>query len=258
MIDRDRPLVTKATRKLRASIKRAFRAVRKDCAEQIGTIINKADKDEIRRVLDSLDLSGLVAIHGDADAVLKAVAESGVAEALAQLEVTEEGITELANPRAVQWAADRAAEMVGMRWVDGELVPNPNAAWRIDTSTRELLRGFVAEAIDAGWSNDRLAKEIGSAFAFSDERAEVIARTETAYADIQGNMIAYEESGIVTKKVWYVAQSEYCDICDGNAAQGAIGLKAFFASGDYAPPAHPNCRCDVIPITVGDSDDDAD
>lgn len=228
------------------------------CAAQIGASIAKADKDEIRRVLDSLDLSGLVAIHGEADEVLKAIAQSGVAEALAQIEVTDQDITDLANPRAVQWAENRAAELVGMRWVDGELVPNPNAAWRIDESTRELLRGFVAEAIDAGWSNDRLAKEIGDSFAFSDARAETIARTETAYADIQGNMVAYEESGIVVKKRWYVAQSEYCDICDGNAQQGAIGLKAFFASGDYAPPAHPNCRCDVIPITVGDSDDDAD
>lgn len=225
-----------------------------ECAAQVGTVINKADKDEIRRVLDSLDLSGLTVIHGDADAVLKAVAESGVAEALAQLGIDDQDITDLANPRALAYAETRAAELVGMKIVRGKLVENPNAEWRIDESTRELLRGFVGEAIDQGWSNDRLAKEIKGAFAFSDARAEMIARTETAFADVAGNMVAYEESGIVQKKVWVLAQERFCDECESNANQGPIALRSAFASGAYAPPAHPNCRCDVLPITQEDDE----
>lgn len=195
----------------------------------------------------------MTVIHADADIVLKAVAKSGVAEALAQIGIADEGITELANARALAWAEARAAEMVGMKWVGGSLVENPDASWRIDTSTRELLRGFVAEAIDQGWSNDTLAREIEDTFAFSEQRAEMIARTETAYADVAGNMVAYEDSGIVTQKRWILAQERYCEVCESNAAQGPIALRSTFESGDYAPPAHPNCRCDVIPILGDDS-----
>jgi hypothetical protein len=256
LIDRDRDAVTKPTEKLARAIKKAFAATAKSCAEQIGAIVNKADQDEVRRVLDSLDLSGIVVIHGDADAVLKAVVESGVAEALAQIGIADdESIVNLANPRALAWAEARAAELVGMKWVGGELIPNPDASWRIDESTRELLRGFVAEAIDEGWSNDRLANEIADAFAFSDDRAEMIARTETAYADVAGNMTAYEESGIVEQKRWILAQDKYCDDCAANAASPPVPLRGTFPSGSYAPPEHPNCRCDVVPIIIDDEED---
>ena len=48
-----------------------------------------------------------------------------------------------------------------------------------------------------------------------------------------------------------------CDECVANAEQGAIGLEDEFLSGDDAPPAHPNCRCDVLPVLIeeGPSDD---
>jgi SPP1 gp7 family putative phage head morphogenesis protein len=239
--------------RLNKAIRKAFKATAQAWARDIGEALNKADQDEIRRVLDSLNLSGLTVIHADADVALKAIAKSGVAAALAQIGIEDEGITELANTRALAWAEARAAELVGMKVVGGTLVQNPDAGWRIDTSTRELLRGFVAEAIDQGWSNDRLAREIEDTFAFSEQRAQIIARTETAYADVAGNMIAYEDSGMVTQKRWILAQERYCDVCESNAAQGPIALRASFVSGEYAPPAHPNCRCDVIPILGDDS-----
>lgn len=189
--------------------------------------------------------------------MLKAVVESGVAEALAQIGIADdESIVNLANPRALAWAEARAAELVGMKWVGGELIPNPDASWRIDDSTRTLLRGYVVDAIDEGWSNARLASEIGDAFAFSDARAEMIARTETAYADVAGNMVAYEESGLVQRKEWLIAQDQYCDDCAANAAAGPVPLRGTFPSGSYAPPEHPNCRCDVVPVIEEEDEGD--
>lgn len=206
--------------------------------------------------MKDLDLSGLVVLHDEAEIVLEAVAKSGVAEALAQIGVTDQGITELANGRALKWAEARAAEMVGKRKVKGKLIDNPNAEWRIDEATRELLRGFVSEAIDQGWSNAKLAKEIGHAFAFSDERSMMIARTETAFADVAGNMAAYRSSKIVTGKRWVTSNLQgCCDDCDGNRDQGVVALNKKFQSGDDAPPAHPNCRCDVVPVLSDDEDD---
>jgi hypothetical protein len=64
-----------------------------------------------------------------------------------------------------------------------------------------------------GWSNDQLADALLGDDAFSGARAEMIARTETAMADVQGNLIGWKESGVVEGKEWKVAQDGECDEC---------------------------------------------
>lgn len=206
-------------------------------------------KQRASEVLEQLDLTGLAILRGKAEKLLKQVTKDGAAVALAQIGVEDDRkIVALANKRAEEYARDRAAELVGMRWVGDDLVPNPSASYRIDSATREMLRGLVENAIAEGSSNDDLAAAIEDATAFSPERAEVIARTETAAADVNGNMGAYRSSGLVVGKQWVLAQDEYCDDCAANEAQGVIGLDEVFSTGDDAPPAHPNCRCDVVPV----------
>lgn len=187
--------------------------------------------------------------------LLKTVATDGAAVALAQIAIDDTDVANLANERAEAWAANRAAEMVGKRVVDGVVIDNPNPVWRIDEGTRELLRGFVGEALDGGWSNSELASQIVEAFAFSEARAETIARTELAFADVAGNMVAYRASNVVAGKRWLLSNDDgCCDDCEGNAAQGVIDLEEDFESGDDAPPAHPNCRCDVAPVIADEED----
>ena len=71
---------------------------------------------------------------------------------------------------------------VGMKWIDGKLVTNPNAEWCIEESTRDMIWGDVNEAISEGWSNQRLSKAIQENNGFSESRSIMIARTETAFA----------------------------------------------------------------------------
>jgi hypothetical protein len=61
------------------------------------------------------------------------------------------------NEAAVAWAKDRSAELVGMKYVDGELVPNPRAEWSIEETTRDTIRDLVTQATEEGWSMDDLA-----------------------------------------------------------------------------------------------------
>ena len=130
--------------------------------------------------------------------------------------------------------------------MDGELVPNPDAKWRIDEGTREMLRGDVRRALQEGWSNDQVADAIAESYAFSDERASVIARTETARADGEGNLTGYRELG-VEKKQWITAPA-CCDACH-ELDRLVVGINAEFPGGVQGTPLHPNCRCDVLPVT---------
>lgn len=142
-----------------------------------------------------------------------------------------------ANENAVEWARSRVSNLVK----------------GLDESSGHALNEITAQAIESGLTNDELAELIGAAYAFSPERSLVIARTETAEADSQGTMIGYRASGVVTGKSWD-PDAEACPVCQGNAADGVIGLDETFSSGDDAPPAHPNCECSVIPVVDSDAE----
>lgn len=223
------------------------------------------DEDELRSRLNRL-VEGLQLDWTDlppsVQNIIEPMAKDGAAEALEQIDASAQTTTDLANERATQWARERSAELVGMKYgEDGELVDNPDAKWSITESTRTMVKDLVTKAIDEGWSNDRLAQEIGRDEAFSDDRAELIARTETAMADVQGNMVAYKaaaDSGIELKKEWLTAEDDLVsDDCQLNADAGPIDLDDAFPSGASAPPEHPNCRCDVLPVRLA-RDEDAD
>lgn len=217
----------------------------------------KAEADEDRptatEVLDLVETGHLRTLMGDFDESLQAIAKDGGVSALDHFGLAyDERIVEVTNQFAVDYARDRSAELVGMRYdADGQLIENPNPQWAITDATRELLRGTVREALEDGLSNDELADRIAEAYAFSDDRAETIARTETAFADVAGNLNAYKASGQVDRKQWVTAE-DCCDEC-----QELDGLVVdlgddFPNEGGDGPPLHPNCRCDVLPVLSGE------
>lgn len=154
------------------------------------------------------------------------------------------------NAAALAYAKKRGAELVGMKYApDGRLIENPNAEWAITDTTRRELRNLESQAFEDGWTPDELATAIMDLID-DPARAEMIARTELANAQIEGSLAEWRESEVVTGKVWLVAEDP-CDICTENADDGVIGIDDSFSSGDDAPGAHPNCYCDCAPIVEG-------
>ena len=82
-------------------------------------------------------------------------------------------------------------------------------------------------------------------------RSETIARTETLRAASEGRQQAWSqgiEAGFISvyaKKKW-LAEFDACDICGPLGGMDPIPIKSSFPIGE--PPAHPNCRCDVLLI----------
>lgn len=163
-------------------------------------------------------------------------------------------ITNQLDEEASAFAKERAAQLVGMMINDeGETVKNPDPAWSISETTRKRLRATISEGVDEGMSPQELKDSILDSFTFSDARAEMIARTELAFAHVQGNMAGWRESGVVVGKQSILgSEHDIDDICNDNADAGVLEIDAEFPSGDDGPPYHPNCVCDVIPITEGE------
>lgn len=145
---------------------------------------------------------------------------------------------------AVEYARERSAWLIGKKVVDGKLVENPNAAYRISNVARDAVRSLVTQANEERWSVQRLAQEIKSAHPFDRARALNIARTETAEAQDAGKLSYMVAAGVKMKR-W--SDYDACEICKANAAAGAIPIDKAFPSGHSHAPAHPNCRCTVLP-----------
>lgn len=144
------------------------------------------------------------------------------------------------------YAAERAAELVGMKWDGKKLIPNPNPEFSITENTRKLLRATVVQALKEGWGASKLRDAIIDNYGFSPARSLMIARTERQLAQNKGALKAAKASGVVTRKRWVLASEHPMDDeCDENDHDGWIPVDEDFTSGDDAPPAHPNCACNV-------------
>lgn len=188
--------------------------------------------------VERLDLSGLSLAWDDLTDTLVAVAVDGSKHTIARIVVDEPGLDvsrATGMDPEVQWAKDHAADLIAKDGSGGELID----------STREMIRQTIAKAIADGETDAAIARALEDAYAFSDQRAELIARTEVRNALGHGGYIAAQQVGM-TQKRWILSNDEGpCPLCEANAAQEWIPIGQSFTSGASAPLQHPNCRCDA-------------
>jgi SPP1 gp7 family putative phage head morphogenesis protein len=152
------------------------------------------------------------------------------------------------NPLAVKYAEDRAAELVGKRVLeDGTVIDNPDRRYVISDSTREMIKDYVIAAIKEGASPYEIEQGIKQHYAFSDARAETIARTETGFAYNRGAIAGYRQAG--------VTQVEVIDGEDDEECAAANGQIWSLDEAEADPLAHPNCTRAFLPIMPEENDD---
>jgi SPP1 gp7 family putative phage head morphogenesis protein len=108
----------------------------------------------------------------------------------------------------------------------------------------------LADAIASGASPTQAAKLITEKIG-DPARALTIAITEQNRAMSVAALNFYKEAE-VEQVEWNAVQP--CDICAPNDGQ-VVNLGQAFVSGDTEPPAHPNCRCALLPVIEGMVDD---
>lgn len=152
----------------------------------------------------------------------------------------------------------------------------PRLARSLNATAARHIQDRVQAGVVAGDSIGEIAAAIERSFYFSEDgianRAEMIARTESARAFTEGNLQAWEESGAVSGKQWLLAP-DACEFCEavakeyedrtlplrqpfkqvGDAVRGESGavMELDYSDTD-APPLHPQCRCDTVPVLVGE------
>ena len=182
------------------------------------------------------------------------------------------------RPESAQWARTEAGSLINQitgqqLGVIRELVASAALGEMDSAEVARTLRGSIGLTTQqAGWVANHYERAFSSAIrdgattarardmaARSSDRyqssvhryrANTIARTETMRAASEGRMQAWNQGltdGFINplwQKEW-VAESDACDICLG-LDETRVPVKGQFPFGE--PPAHPNCRCDVILI----------
>lgn len=179
---------------------------------------------------------------------------SGIGAGMLQIDVNDSKMLASANESAQEYARDRAAELVGMKYnEDGELIKNPNAKWAISDTTRERLNEIITEAFAEETPLAQVKEEIQQALEaeaeqggiFSMKRAQMIARTEVSRSQVEGNLSVWIKSGVVKKVQWLTSNLEPCEECELNDGQ-IVELGKPFKTGVIAPLQHPNCACILV------------
>ena len=108
-------------------------------------------------------------------------------------------------------------------------------------TTIENLRATLARGVEEGMSADDLSEAIQEAGAFGEFRADMIARTELAFAHVQGNVEGWRITGEVELKRSILGDlHDIDDECDEAVDAGDIPLEDEFIDGYAFPPYHPN------------------
>jgi phage portal protein BeeE len=182
------------------------------------------------------DNAAIADLNKIADRFVADMLRTGAMDGLAKIGMApEDGAFNVASETAMSYVRNRGLELA-------KTIP-------------ETLKGHVAVAIEkqlaAGTSIADLRDAIKEAAPdLTEWQAVRIARTETAMAYCEGNRQAWEQQGVATK-AWIVAGGP-CPICEGigEAYPNDIPIGEAFSTGSgswQAPPAHPNCRCDLLP-----------
>ncbi len=177
------------------------------------------------------------------------------------------------NPRAIHRAAGQAHSLgpLGSIGLDFN-VHNPRVADAVDElvlkfcretnkamvnsvkETKKKIKELTAKGLAKGTATQVLHAQMRKLFT-DPKRSWRITVTEVPRASAAGEIMAWKDSGVVTKKRW-LAHPDACDRCLALEDLGDIPLdKPFWVDPDGGPyavvmhnPLHPHDQCSIVPV----------
>lgn len=114
--------------------------------------------------------------------------------------------------------------------------------WENTEALAETLNEELINTIVAGRKTTDLKKTLQERFNVSYSRADSVVRTELAHIQTQAAKQRYEDYGIQQVEVWADPDERRCEIC------GKLHQKKYPVGAALPIPAHPRCRCCIIPV----------
>lgn len=126
------------------------------------------------------------------------------------------------------WAAD------GKSW--------SSRIWTNTALLQQTLEDGLVECVAAGKKTSQLKQVLQNRFGVSYNRADVLVRTELAHIQTEAAKQRYNDYGIAQVEIWADKDERRCDVC------GKLHQKKYPVGAPVPIPAHPRCRCCIVPV----------
>lgn len=136
-------------------------------------------------------------------------------------------------------------EMINSVWcADGKTWSQ--RVWDNTERLAETLNEKLIECVVTGKKSTELKNILQDRFNVSYSRAEALVRTEIAHIQVQAASKRYEDYGLDYYEI--LGREEHEIGCDCKKMHGKKFKLSEMRIGVNAPPFHPNCRCDIMPV----------
>lgn len=126
------------------------------------------------------------------------------------------------------WAAD------GQSW--------SSRIWQNVSKLQEELNDNLIDCVLTGKPTEALKKKLVERFNVSYSRADSLVKTEYNHIQTQAAQQRYKDTGVQMVEVWADYDERRCDVC------GKLHKKKYPVNAPMPIPAHPRCRCTIIPV----------
>lgn len=134
-----------------------------------------------------------------------------------------------------------AQQMINQIWcADGKTWSQ--RIWDNTNRLREALNEQLISCLVTGKKPSELKKILQEEFNVSYYRADSLVRTEMSHIQTQAAQKRYTDYGIQEVEVWADEDERRCEVC------GRLHQKRYPIGATMPIPAHPNCRCTIIPV----------
>lgn len=138
-------------------------------------------------------------------------------------------------------SAQGAQQLINAVWVaDGKSWSQ--RIWENTELLAQTLNEEMVACVVAGRKTSDLKKVLQERFNVSYSRADALARTEMAHIQTQAAKQRYEDYGIQEVEIWASPDERRCEVC------GKLHKKVYPIGAQVPIPAHPRCRCCIIPV----------
>lgn len=136
---------------------------------------------------------------------------------------------------------ETALQMIQQIWVaDGKSWSN--RIWENTTKLADMLNEQLIHCVVSGKDTNELRVLLQERFNVSYSNADSLVRTEIAHIQTQAAQKRYEDYGVQEVEIWADEDERRCEIC------GKLHEKRYKIGEQMPIPAHPRCRCTIIPV----------
>ena len=137
--------------------------------------------------------------------------------------------------------AEGAQALINSIWVaDGKSFSQ--RVWDNTDKLLETLNEQLLHCVITGKKTTQLKQVLQERFGVSYNNADTIARTELAHVQTIAAQERYKSYGISEVQIWADADERRCSEC------GKLHRKIYPAGASVPIPAHPRCRCTILPV----------